>query len=119
MATTGEFHSYPYLTSTYGPTYSGTGTSVVVGGGGISGGGGYGGGVNTTDFQYLISPSLPPFPTLLPREVFKPSLTEMQLHQLLNEHTFIPMDGNAFCLLCYALDQYRMESEHIFVIHEE
>lgn len=46
-------------------------------------------------------------------------LTPPQLAQLLRDHTFIEMDNSDFCLFCYALDQYRPRTDHIFVISEE
>lgn len=46
-------------------------------------------------------------------------LSASQLSTLLALHRFVPMDGNDFCLFCYALDLYRHESEHWFLISEE
>lgn len=48
------------------------------------------------------------------------NLTTEQFELLMREHTFIGMGENTpFCLFCYALDQFRTESQHEHIIHEE
>lgn len=46
-------------------------------------------------------------------------LNPLQLGQLLREHQFIPFENEDLCLFCYALDIYRTQMEHAFVIREE
>lgn len=46
-------------------------------------------------------------------------LTPDQMKFLLAEHGFMNMDNAEYCLLCFALDQYRTRAEHMYVIHEE
>lgn len=66
-----------------------------------------------------------PFPELtIPGNPFQTNegrakLTPAQMDYLLREHPFMPMEQGQFCLFCYALDTFRTEADHIFVISEE
>lgn len=106
------------------------GTSVHVSGGGGGGNaysvaGGGGGSVSISGGAMQIgppfAPSLPSIFETLNGQRSPNKLTPQQLERLM-DHQFVPMDNDprhSWCLLCYALDTYRTQADHDFVIHEE
>lgn len=122
-----------YSNSSPGPYYytaPSSGTSVQISGG--SGGNAYGFNPNINPSGVYIGgggtvfPQYPPLVSdplngLLQTTPKRPNLTAEQLAKLM-DHEFVAMDPSTpspFCLLCYALDMFRMQHEHQFVIHEE
>lgn len=103
-----------------GLNVSTTSANIIIGGGGGGAGGFYSsGGFITTTGTGTVTPfvSQPNPMDFLMKGPNK--LTPDQLALLLREHTFIEMRNSAYCLFCYALDQYRDRGDHLFVISEE
>lgn len=102
-----------------------TSANIIIGGGGGGAGGYYSGGGITSGGQFITTTTgtVTPFasqPNPMDFLMKGPNkLTPDQLALLLREHTFIEMRNSAYCLFCYALDQYRDRGDHLFVISEE
>lgn len=101
-----------------GLNVSTTSANLIIGGGGGGAGGYYssGGFITTTGIGTTVPFVGNPLDFLAKGPT---KLTPDQLAVLLREHTFIEMQNSTYCLFCYALDQYRDRSDHVFVIREE